>query len=482
MDVAQTPLPDVVYLSGVDQLLARALELLPPDSHDAGRLLPRYAFLLRQKRGDFDGAREALGRALTIAQREQDAALEARTLAQTADVDASHLNFHDGRKRQLRAIALARQADDPRTELSTRIKLAVALILRGEVHEARPHLAEALPLAGRVRERIMSATALEVNADVRRMEGDWHGARQFSDRALAMAPRSPVQLASRALLEYEVGEFGHGSAYVERLLETMRLAPPGPHFESRVPVALIPVVARITGVAEHFDVAEAAANTALSVPSFQNPQMAALVPVGLGLMAVQKGDVATAADQYAALEQLRGTLAFGGIVSMDRVLGLLAQSVGNLEDAAAHFEDALVLCRKARFRPELAWASYDYAALLHARREPSRALALLGDALAIANELGMHPLTERAESLRGEIELRIGVGTAATYTDGLTPREIEVLSLIACGKSNRQIAKELVLSVRTVERHITNIYGKIGAGGRADATAYAIRHHLTDNI
>jgi DNA-binding CsgD family transcriptional regulator len=37
---------------------------------------------------------------------------------------------------------------------------------------------------------------------------------------------------------------------------------------------------------------------------------------------------------------------------------------------------------------------------------------------------------------------------------------------------------ELVLSIRTVARHITNIYGKIGARGRADATAYAIRHHL----
>ena len=58
----------------------------------------------------------------------------------------------------------------------------------------------------------------------------------------------------------------------------------------------------------------------------------------------------------------------------------------------------------------------------------------------------------------------------------LTPREGEVLSLIATGKSNQQIADELVLSLRTVERHITNLYGKIGAHGKADATAYALRH------
>jgi DNA-binding CsgD family transcriptional regulator/pimeloyl-ACP methyl ester carboxylesterase len=61
----------------------------------------------------------------------------------------------------------------------------------------------------------------------------------------------------------------------------------------------------------------------------------------------------------------------------------------------------------------------------------------------------------------------------------LSPRETEVLRLIASGRSNQQIADELVLSVRTVERHITNLYGKIGAHGKADATAYALRHGLS---
>jgi DNA-binding NarL/FixJ family response regulator len=50
-----------------------------------------------------------------------------------------------------------------------------------------------------------------------------------------------------------------------------------------------------------------------------------------------------------------------------------------------------------------------------------------------------------------------------------------VLRLIASGRSNREIADELVLSVRTVERHITNLYGKISARGKADATAFALR-------
>jgi DNA-binding NarL/FixJ family response regulator len=62
---------------------------------------------------------------------------------------------------------------------------------------------------------------------------------------------------------------------------------------------------------------------------------------------------------------------------------------------------------------------------------------------------------------------------------GLTRREVEITVLIASGLSNREIADRLVLSVRTVERHINNLYAKIGARGKADATAYAFRHGLT---
>lgn len=60
----------------------------------------------------------------------------------------------------------------------------------------------------------------------------------------------------------------------------------------------------------------------------------------------------------------------------------------------------------------------------------------------------------------------------------LTPREAEVLRLVASGRTSREISDELSLSVRTVGRHITNIYTKIGARTRADATSYAIRNHI----
>ena len=61
---------------------------------------------------------------------------------------------------------------------------------------------------------------------------------------------------------------------------------------------------------------------------------------------------------------------------------------------------------------------------------------------------------------------------------GLTRRELEVLRLIAAGKSNRAMAAALYLSPRTVERHVANVYLKIGAHSKAEATAYALGHGL----
>lgn len=62
--------------------------------------------------------------------------------------------------------------------------------------------------------------------------------------------------------------------------------------------------------------------------------------------------------------------------------------------------------------------------------------------------------------------------------DGLTAREVDVLRLIAQGLSNREIAAALFISSRTVNRHIENLYRKIDARSKADATAYALRHDL----
>jgi DNA-binding CsgD family transcriptional regulator len=75
------------------------------------------------------------------------------------------------------------------------------------------------------------------------------------------------------------------------------------------------------------------------------------------------------------------------------------------------------------------------------------------------------------------VEQHVGTDARRTAT-GLTGRELEVLRLVAAGNSNRAIAQELVLSEKTVARHVSNIFTKLGLSSRSAATAYAYEHNL----
>ncbi len=61
---------------------------------------------------------------------------------------------------------------------------------------------------------------------------------------------------------------------------------------------------------------------------------------------------------------------------------------------------------------------------------------------------------------------------------GLTEREVEVLALVAIGRSNRDVAEELSISQKTVARHLSNIFGKLRVSTRTEAAAYAFQHDL----
>ena len=120
------------------------------------------------------------------------------------------------------------------------------------------------------------------------------------------------------------------------------------------------------------------------------------------MLAVAQGDAAAAREQYAALESLPGTFTFTAL-TIDRVLGLLSHTMGNLDQAITHFGDSLAFCRKAGFRPELAWTCCDDADTLLQRNEAGdreKAMSLLDESLAISSELGMRPLMERVLSRR----------------------------------------------------------------------------------
>jgi DNA-binding NarL/FixJ family response regulator len=87
-------------------------------------------------------------------------------------------------------------------------------------------------------------------------------------------------------------------------------------------------------------------------------------------------------------------------------------------------------------------------------------------------DLGARSDLARVEALAREVL------PAAAVAHPLSTRELEVLRLVAAGKSNRAIAAELFISERTVERHVSNIFAKLDVSSRAAATAYAYEHQL----
>jgi DNA-binding NarL/FixJ family response regulator len=92
----------------------------------------------------------------------------------------------------------------------------------------------------------------------------------------------------------------------------------------------------------------------------------------------------------------------------------------------------------------------------------------------------MAPFTAQATAVAAEIEAALPSAPPGfvSYPDRLSAREIEVLQLVARGRSNQQIADLLVLSTKTVARHMSNIFDKIGVENRSGATAYAFEKGL----
>ena len=138
--------------------------------------------------------------------------------------------------------------------------------------------------------------------------------------------------------------------------------------------------------------------------------------------------------------------------------------------------DSLAFCRKAGYRPELAWTCHDYADALLQKRGPGdrvKADALLDESLDISTELGMRPLKERVLALQEQAASQ--PARAPACPAGLSQREVEVLRLIAAGKTDREIADELVISGRTVNNQVRSILNITAVANRTEAATYAAR-------
>jgi DNA-binding NarL/FixJ family response regulator len=113
--------------------------------------------------------------------------------------------------------------------------------------------------------------------------------------------------------------------------------------------------------------------------------------------------------------------------------------------------------------------------VLRATGRAAEARELTDRARTTAHHLGARPLLAELRTL-GSTGQRSADGTR--HGESLTPRELEILDLVAQGRSNSEIARRLFISAKTVSVHVSNILAKLGASGRTEAAALARRQHL----
>lgn len=297
-----------------------------------------------------------------------------------------------------------------------RIHRAVVLKRRGSLAEAEREAAQACDelITSHVAN---SAAAFAEVGDIRRRIGDLERAEEAFDRAEQLCGRPCGELA------------------------LLRLA------QGRVDAAVSTITGCLHGTTNRLARSE-------------------LLPLSVQV-AIAAGDLAAAGEALAELDQIAA--AFG--TPMLRATALSAR--GRLE-LARRQEDACPTLEAALER----WLALDVPyEVATARTLLGQAQRDRGDEAAAAESFAA--AARRFDEIGASLDARlVSSDTRRALPAGLTDREVEVLRLIASGMTNNAIAAELHLSVKTVSRHLSNIFTKIGVNSRASATAFAFEQEL----
>ncbi len=175
-----------------------------------------------------------------------------------------------------------------------------------------------------------------------------------------------------------------------------------------------------------------------------------------------------AADELGQIAAQSGSAMIGAIAAHVRGAAVLA--AGDPESAVAALREAVLVWQEMNAPYEVARARLLMGIACRALGDDDGAALELGAARRAFEDLGAPLDVADVDALMGR--------APAADSHGLTARELEVLRLVATGRTNRQIARDLVVSEHTVARHVQNIFAKLHVSSRAAATAFAFEHDL----
>jgi DNA-binding NarL/FixJ family response regulator len=299
-------------------------------------------------------------------------------------------------------------------------------------------------------------------AEIMQLQGAW-------DAALEEARRAGERFAEGVLNERVCGKAFYRQGEVHRLRGARSAAEESYREASRRGYEPQPGLALLRLAEGRADAAAAAIRRLLDEAS-QARVRATLLPAYVEVL-LAAGEVEVARGACRELEKISE-----GHRS-DQLRAMSAQSQGALALADDEPQAALVALRKASHAWQELEAPYEAARVrvlvalgCRAAGDEDTASWELEAARAVFDRLGASPDIARVDSLAASPE--------ATAAHGLSPRELQVLRLVAKGVTNKSIAAELVLSERTIDRHVSNIFAKLRVSSRAAATAYAYEHDL----
>jgi DNA-binding CsgD family transcriptional regulator len=438
----------------------RLLERVEGERVEHGYMLLPLVFQ-QEASGDWDAAAETAGEAASIGERFGDADLFALAAQVRGHILIQNGHLTDGLG-LLDEAMVAVTARELSPIVSGIVYCGVILACQEayEVRRAKEWTAALSAWCERQPDLVaFTGRCLVHRAEILQLEGTWAAAldeaRRACERCLAGENKGAAGEAC-----YRQGEIqralGHFDEAERAYREASRLGR-----EPQPGLALLRLAQGNNGAAE-------AAIRRVAAETSEPGRRAGVLPAFVEIM-LAVGDLDAARDACAELATLAADHAHG-------VLGAAAaQARGTVEMAAGNPDAALSDLRHAvRVWRELG-APYEAA---RARTIVGQAFQALGDedtasleieaARAAFSELGAAADLARLE--------RISAGAASTNAHGLSERELEVLRHLAAGVTNKEIAAALVLSVRTVDRHVSNIFVKLGVSTRAAATAYAHEH------